>query len=94
LAAGLSGLSRALPVAAEINRRSASHRQANHAIHLLAVTDAAQIFAPCRLLGVTNKIRSGDMMMMPEFAAAQTGEKGFRAVGAGAVFTMGLSGNS
>jgi hypothetical protein len=34
--------------------------------------------------------RAGDMMVMPEFAPAQAGEKGFRAVGAVAVFIIAV----
>ena len=52
---------------------------------LLAVTDAAQILAPGRLLSVTNKIGPGDVVVMSELAATQAGEVGFSAVGAGAV---------
>jgi hypothetical protein len=54
LAAGLGSL-RALPITAEINRRSAPHRQADHAVDLLAVADPAQVLAPGRLLSVTDE---------------------------------------
>lgn len=74
-----------MPVAAEIHRRPAPHRQSDHAVDLLAVADAAQVLAPGRLLGIANKIGSGDVVVMSEFAATQTGEVGFRAIGAGAV---------
>jgi hypothetical protein len=84
LAAGLSGPG-ALPVATEIDRRPASHCQPDDAIHLLAVTDAAEVLAPGRLSGVTDEIGSGDVVVMSEFAAAQAGEIGFRGIGAGTV---------
>ena len=84
MAAGLSGL-RALPVTAEVDRRPAPHRQPDDAVDLLAVADAAEILPPGRFAGIANEIGSGDMVVMAEFAAAQTGEIGFRTVGAGAV---------
>src|SRR3954464_11517396 len=84
LAAGLSGM-RALPVAAEVDRRPAPHRHPDDAVDLVAVTDAAEVLTPGRLAGITDEIRPGDMVVMSEFTAAQTGEIGFRAIGAGAV---------
>ena len=73
----------ALPIAAEIDRRLAPHRQPDDAIHLLAVADAAEVLAPGRLAGVTDEIGSGDVVVMSKFAAAQPGEIGFRGIGAG-----------
>ena len=61
------------------------HRQSDNAIDLVAVADAAQVLTPSRLLGITDEIGSGDMVMVSEFAAPQPGEIGFRPVGAGAV---------
>src|SRR4051812_6681255 len=87
---GVLGGLRALPIAAEIHRRAAAHRQPRDAINLLAVADAAQVLAPGRLLGVANKIGSGDMVVVSEFAAPQTREIGFRAVGAGAIDAVAL----
>ena len=52
---------------------------------LLAVADAAQVLTPRHFLGVADKIWPGDMVVVPEFAAAQTREVGFGAIGAGAV---------
>jgi hypothetical protein len=74
-----------LPVAAEIDRRSAPHRQSNHAVDLLAVADAAQVLAPSGLLSIADKVRPGDVVVMSEFAATQSGEVGFGTIGAGAV---------
>ena len=74
-----------MPVAAEIDRRFATHRQPDNTIDLVAIADAAQVLAPSRLLGITDEIRPGDMVMMPKFAARQAGEIGFHAIGAGAV---------
>jgi hypothetical protein len=65
LAAGLGSL-RALPITAEINRRSAPHRQADHAVDLLAVADPAQVLAPGRLLSVADEILPGDVVVMSE----------------------------
>lgn len=64
------------------NRGPASHRQPDHAMHLVAIAGAAQVFAPGCFLRVTNEIRSGNMVMVPKFAATQAGEIGFRAIGA------------
>ena len=74
-----------LPVAGKINRRPAPHGQSDDAIRLLAVADAAQVLTPSRLLGITDEIWPGDVVVMPEFTAAQPGEVGFGAIGAGAV---------
>src|SRR6185369_6152333 len=89
LAPDLGG-SRALPVSAKIHRRWTPHRQPGHAVDLLAVADAAQVLAPGGLLGVAQKIPPGDVVVMTEFAAAQTREVGFRAIGAGAVDAVAL----
>src|SRR6478735_10209814 len=75
---------RALPVAAEVDRRPAPHRQPDDVVDLLAVADAAEILPPGRFAAIANEIRPGDMVVMAEFAAAQTGEIGFCAIGAGA----------
>ncbi len=83
MAADLGG-PRALPVAAEVDRWSASHRQSDHAVDLLAVADA-KVFAPSRLLRVTNKRWTGDVAVMAELAATQAGEVGLSTIGAGAV---------
>src|SRR5689334_21210439 len=73
-----------LPIAAEIDRWPAAHRQTDNTVRLLAVADAAEVLAPGCLLGIAEEIRPSDVVVMPEFAAAQTGEVGFYAIGAGA----------
>src|SRR6201989_119823 len=65
-----------LPVAAEVDRRPAPHRQSDDAIDLLAVADAAEILPPGRLAGVADEIRPGDVVLMAGATAAQTGEIG------------------
>ena len=80
----------ALPVAAEIHRGRASHRQSHHAIHLLAVADTTQILTPGRLLGIAGQVGPGDVVMVAEFSPAQAGEVGFRAVGAGATAAVAV----
>jgi len=82
LAADLGGLG-ALPVAAEVHRRPAAHRQADHAVDLLAVADAPQVLTPSRFLSVAGQIRSGNVVVMAEFAATQAGEVGLGTVGSG-----------
>ena len=79
-----------LPIAAKIDRWPASHRQADDAVHLLAVADAAEVLAPGCLLGIAEEIRPSDVVVMPEFAPAQAGEVGFCAIGAGAVDTVAV----
>ena len=74
-----------LPVAAKVDRRCARHRQLNDPVDLLTVTGGAIILTPGRFLGVANKIRTGDVMVMSKFAAPQTGEEGFGAIGTGAI---------
>ena len=83
MAAGLGGPC-ALPVAREVDGGPASQGQPDNAIRLLAVADAAEVLPPSRLLSVAREIWPGEMMMMSEFAAAQAGEIGLRAIGAGA----------
>jgi len=76
---------RALPVAAEVDRRAASHRQADDAMRLLTVADAAQVLPPCRFLRIADEIGTSDVVVMPQLAAAQAGEVRLCPVGAGAV---------
>ncbi len=85
LVAGRLGSLRALPGAAEVDRRVASQRQADDATSLLAVADPAQVLWTCRLLRGADEIGAGDVLVMPKLAAAQAGEVGLRAIGAGAV---------
>src|SRR4051794_9351679 len=85
-AGGWSRRPGALPVAAEVHRRPAAHRQAGEAVDLLAIADAAQVLTPGGLLSVTQEIRPGDVVMVPEFTATQPREVGLRAIGAGAVY--------
>jgi len=73
----------ALPVAAEVNRWPALHRQTDNTVRLLAVADAAEVLPPGCLLGIAKEIRPGDMVVMPELATAQAGEIGLRRIGAG-----------
>jgi hypothetical protein len=56
----------------------------------LAIADPAQILAPSRLLGVTNKVATRNMVVMPKFAAAQAREVGFSAISAGAIDVVAL----
>ena len=49
-----------MPVAAEIDRRFAMHRQSDNTIDLVAVADAAQVLTPSRLLGITDEVRPHD----------------------------------
>jgi hypothetical protein len=71
-----------LPVATEIHRWLAPHRQADNAVHLLAVADAAVVLSPAGFLGIAAEIPPGDMVVMPQLAAAQTREEGLAPIGA------------
>ncbi len=51
---------RALPVAAEIDRRSAPHGQASNAEDLIAVADAAAVFTPSGFLSETGQGSTGE----------------------------------
>ncbi len=84
MAGRLDGL-RALPIAAEVDGRAASHRQTDDAMRLLAVADTAQVLPPGRLLRVADEVGASDVVVMPNLAAAQAGEVGLCPVGAGAV---------
>src|SRR5664279_948788 len=88
--AGASGGSCALPVAAEVHRWPAVHRQADNAVQLLAVADATGVFSPGGFLGVAEEISAGDVVMMPNLPAAQPREEGLCTVGAGAVEAVAL----
>ena len=68
-----------------IDRWLALHRQANNAVHLLAVADAAVVLSPACFLGIAAEIPPGDMVVMPQLAAAQTREEGLAPIGAGAI---------
>ena len=81
---------RTLPVAAEVDRGSQPHRQLDDAVRLLAVADAARIFPPGRFLSVAEEIGPGDVVMVADLAAAQAGEEGLCAVGAGTVQAVAL----
>ncbi len=54
-------------------------------MRLLAVADPAQVFPPCCFLRVAEEIGAGNVMMVPQLAAAQAGEVRLCPVGAGAV---------
>lgn len=69
--ASASGCPCPLPVAAEINRGPAPHRQADNTMRLIAVADATGIFLPGCFLGVADQIWPGDVVVMPKLAAAQ-----------------------
>src|SRR5664279_970583 len=72
--AGASGGAGTLPVAAEIHRRLAPHRQTNNAVDLLAVADATVVLSPGGFLGIAEEVRPGEVVVMPQLAAAQARE--------------------
>src|SRR5215213_20268 len=71
-------------------RWSAPHGQPDRTMHLLAVAEAPGVFPPGSLLGIAEQIPPGDGMVVPQLAAAQAGEVGFRVVGAGPVDAVAL----
>lgn len=79
-----------MPVAAEVNRRSAPHGQARNAEDLIAIADAAQVFTPGGFLGVAKQIRPGNVVVMAKLAATQARKVGLRAIRAGAVYAEAI----
>ena len=67
----ISGLAAALPVAAEIDRRSGAGDQHEDGAHLQTVAVAPVIFFPGSLPRVTNQVDTGDSMMVTPLAPAQ-----------------------
>src|SRR3954471_4835302 len=74
-----------LPVAAEIHRRAAADHQPDDRADLQTSAVPSVIFSPGQFPRVSQKIDSGDMMIMADLAAPRSGEEGLRAVGAGVV---------
>ena len=60
-----------LPIAAEIDTWPIRERQPGKAVDLFAIREAPVILPPGRLLRVTEKIGTGDVMMMPDLAGWQ-----------------------
>jgi hypothetical protein len=80
----------ALPVTRKINARLPIQSEVGNLANLLAIGYAAVIFAPRRLLRVTQEIGTGDMVMMTGFRATQAGEIAFRPIRASAVEAVSL----
>ena len=73
----------ALPVAAEVHRRTAADHQPNDRADLLAIAVPSVIFAPGQFPHVAQQVDAGDMMIVADLAAPRPGEEGFRLVRAG-----------
>jgi hypothetical protein len=65
----------ALPVAAEIDARLVFHRQSSNLVGLIAIRNAAVIFAPRCFLSIPEQISARDMMMVADLGAAHAAEK-------------------
>lgn len=63
-------------------------RRRNHK-ELLAVRNAAIVFAPSHFTGISGEIAAGDMMVRPDFSAAKAREEAFGLVGASLVVRIG-----
>ena len=59
--------------------------QLRNAANLCAVVNAALILAPCAFLGVLQKVRAGNVMMMANLSSADAAEIAFRHIRASAV---------
>jgi hypothetical protein len=59
-----------LPVAGEVHALAALHRQRGHAVHLIAIRDAAVILAPRRLLRVSEEISASNVIVNADFGGA------------------------
>src|SRR3954467_15375713 len=65
-----------LPVAAEIHRRAAADHQPDDRADLQTSAVPSVIFSPGQFPRVSQKIDSGDMMIMADLAAPRSGEEG------------------
>ena len=69
-----------LPVPTPINRDRCCHCQRRDGTNQGAVCHPAVVPAPRALLGVTDKILAGDVVMVADLGSAHAGEERFRAV--------------
>src|ERR1700722_15136302 len=52
---------------------------------------AARVLAPCHFTGILVQIRTGDVMVLTDFSAAEAGEIAFRLIGAGTIHAVGAT---
>ena len=69
-----------LPIPTPINRDRCCHCQRRDGTNQGAVCHPAVVPAPRALLGVTDKILAGDVVMVADLGSAHAGEERFRAV--------------
>jgi hypothetical protein len=74
-----------LPITSKIDRRARPQRQPDRAGYLIPIAHPAVVLAPSGLLGVTDQVWTGDMMVMPNFAAPHAGEKRLSAIRVNAI---------
>jgi len=58
---------------------------------LLAVADAAVIFAPIHFASISREIRTADMVMRTDFGAAQAAKETFSLIGASLTIRISLT---
>jgi len=74
------GLSRPLPIPAEVHAGSRLERQLHHGPRLGAVVIPPMTLTERALLGVASQIDASDVMMMADLTPAQAAKEAFRAV--------------
>jgi hypothetical protein len=79
-----------LPIPGEINARRAAQGEPGNPEHLLAIRHAAVILAQSAFLRVAKQIDTANMVMMPNFSAADTAEILLGGVRAGSVGAVSL----
>ena len=58
-------------------------RQTGGGRELRTIGSAACVLTPCHFAGVRVQVRTGDVMVLTDFGAAEAGEIAFRLIGAG-----------
>jgi hypothetical protein len=66
-----------------------ARRQTTGGAELGAVRISTRILTPGHFAGILVQVWAGDMMMLAEFGAAETGKVAFRMIGAGAIHAVG-----
>src|ERR1700685_2067114 len=66
-------------------------RQTGGGHELRTVGRAARVLAPGHFAGVLVQIRTGDVMVLTDFGAAEAGEIAFRLIGAGTIHAVGAT---
>lgn len=66
-----------------------ARRKAAGRLKLVSVRISTRILTPGDFAGILVQVGAGDMMMLAEFGAAETGKVAFRLIGAGSIRAVG-----